>query len=275
MNHRYSLFAATAIVVLLFGVSGCYYYDDIEGSGILVERELAYTGFDSIDIEIDGSAVTITPSAEFGITLTADDNIIDLVTVYPAEGGNTLQFALDRRARYDQVSVNLHIRMPSIANLTLGYNSWYYYYNSPTRSQATIESGFTLSEPFEIGGRAADLSIEGLSATDLSIDWSSGDLIGTISCTDLDFYTATSGSIDLSGTATNLDIEASGSEDIDLSALDVTDATVSILSTADVLLAASGSISGTISVGGSLTNDVALSPDTSELIDDNLAEEVE
>ena len=274
MKRRFSLAAAAVIAVILIGLSGCYYYDEIDGSGILVDLELAYADFDSIDIQIEGVSVTVTPSAEFGITLTADDNIIDFVTVYPAEGGGSLIFALDRNVRYSQVSVSLHFRMPTITSLTIGHNSWYY--NHSIESQVTVESGFSLTDLFEIDCRRADLFLDDLIAADLSIEWyEAGNVTGSISSSDFELYASSTGTIDLSGSAINLDLSASGSGDFDLSGLDVTDATVAIANSADVTLAVSGSISGTIEVESSLTNDVVLSPDTSGLVDENLAAVVE
>lgn len=201
------IFVIGVAVALLFS---CYRYYTITGSGRLVTRDLAYTGFDGVTIEMD-AAVTITPAATHSVALTADDNIIGLVTVYPADSGERLVFDLDHVSGYDQFSVGLEIGMPELTWFGSGIGRYYYHNLMDGRADVTVAPGFSLAEPLAVDVYRGTTTIGTLSAPSADITVRRDAIFrADLTVADIAVRLEDAPTVELSGTADTLDLSTSG-----------------------------------------------------------------
>lgn len=253
MKHHRTM-KLTRLVTLLATITllvACYGYYQISGSGTPETRQLGYDNFTGISVGM-GAKVTMTPAAGHSIHLTADDNIIDYVAVYPLGGGATLEFSLDDAFYYERHSISIQVNMPSIEEIDFGSTRHWYDYTSDDVN-LTIESGFTLTNPFYLKVPQGRTEIVDLTADTAEISISSdSNLTANVTINDLTLLRGY-GDVDLSGTVTSLDLQISGSSDdtVDLADAVVTDAVVDISSGVAVL-----NVTGTIS--GSVARDATL-----------------
>jgi hypothetical protein len=102
------------IFVLL--VFSCVFMENIVGSGDMVEVDLGYTGFNSLDIR-SAFDVTLIQNDSYSATVMVDDNVIDKVVSY--RDGKTLTIGLDDAYRYAEVSLRAVITMPTLTGVEL------------------------------------------------------------------------------------------------------------------------------------------------------------
>ena len=226
------LVALSCLLIL----GGCYYYFRVNGSGVLVERKLGYKDFLDLEVVI-GADITFSPASDRRILLRADDNIIDLVTVYPDDGGSELRVDLDNSFRYQQVSVELEIDTDTIRSIYVDSHRSFDDY------VVTIESGFTLIEPFSFYVKRGSALIEGISFDDGEFTVHNAKLTGAITADEV-YIDCNEAEIDLSGTVNTLELNWDAlyySSTVDLQDLEVTTAFVNI-----------GSGTTTINVSGSI-----------------------
>jgi len=90
-------------------------FSTVTGSGNLVTRQVDMQDFTEVEV---GSAfkVDITRSDNFGVTVTADDNLIDIVDV--AKSGQTLRVGL-RSGSYNNATYRASVRMPDLRRLQI------------------------------------------------------------------------------------------------------------------------------------------------------------
>ena len=239
------VFTLLAICIAIF--FSCYTYQEVIGSGVLVNRELVYVDFDSIEMRVDGD-ITIVPSSEFGITLTADDNVIDLVTVYPADGGDTLRFRFDRAHYYRQASVEIEVRMPTLHNLVVDSRD----YDNQVGSSAVIETGFASLDVLSVVNLDGSIDLGTLAATRIDIDHRGDSMTGEVTCDEINVNLGGNG-LDLSGSAQRLSVEADYSEEADLSELIVAVADVSILDRSEISIHVTDVLTGYVNINATLT----------------------
>ncbi len=107
------IFLIPVLALLLFS---CSFLDNIVGSGNLVEAELAYTGFNALNV---GSAfdVTLIHDDTYSVTVMVDDNVLDKVEAY--RSGQVLTLGLNDAYRYTDVSLRAVITMPTLTGVEL------------------------------------------------------------------------------------------------------------------------------------------------------------
>ena len=253
------------LVMLFFAVlivSSCYYYyNEVIGSGDLVERELSYRDFDAIELFLDGQ-ITIQPAADFAVRLKADDNVIDLITVYPSDGGNTLRFGMDTHRSYTQVSIAVVIEMPVLKRLELGNSYSTYYFERPS---VTVVTGFTGLETFRLYVNSGEVTIDGLEATLIDVDTYAGTTRAALVCTELDLFSH-SGDVTFTGTADTLDLETEYGAEVDLSDLTASVAQVELSRGSHVELTVTDVLRGTAYQETELIYEKSASLDTTGLV---------
>lgn len=97
-------------------IFSCAFMEHIVGSGDMVEVDLGYTGFNSLDIR-SAFDVTLIHDDTHSATVMVDDNVIDKVVTY--RDGQTLTIGLDDAYRYSEVSLRAVITMPSLTGVEL------------------------------------------------------------------------------------------------------------------------------------------------------------
>jgi hypothetical protein len=182
------------LVVLVALLAGCG-LPSVTGSGNVVTREFALTGFDKVDIS-HGFTVDISQGDTFSVVIRIDDNLVEYLEV--VKQGSTL------RIRPKPVPF---------------YTGW----NATLEAQVTMPelTGLDLS-----GGNHA--TITGFKSTKaLDVDLSGGcQLRGDIEAGNASFDLSEGNDVTLTGSAEDLTIEALGGSGADLSAFAVENATV-------------------------------------------------
>ena len=210
-----------------------------------MQRELSYKNFTDIAVNMH-SEVIVRPFGTHRVLLTADDNIIDLITVYPDEGGDKLVFGLDPAFSYDQYSILIEIEIPAFEVLSF-LDDYSQTWPDAHGIDVTIENGFVLAGFVRMDLPPGDTTIDGLTADELAITSDGTTLRGALSVNSLTI-SAAGGDIALTGTANDLAVTTRVSASdaaVDLAALVVTDALVD-LHYGEVVINATGTLSGDV-----------------------------
>ena len=221
------------VLLLLLLVPGCFGL--ITGSGNLETREFNYSDFTRIEV---GNAfeVEVVQSGSFGISVTADDNIFDYLNV--AKSGETLKIWLKSGYSYGNHTAIAEISMPQLYQLD---------FSGATHG---IVRGFSSSHDFnlELSG-ASSLNINDMTAGNLRFGISGASSVtgNIVADGDAHFNLSGASSVSLSGSADDLDADASGA-----SSLGLDDFTVH-----NVSIELSGASNGTINLDGTLNADLS------------------
>ncbi len=229
----------TAILLAVF--TGCRDINDaIVGSGNLITREMDFTDFTKLEIGHVFQA-KVTRSDSFFISITADDNLFECITV--RKSGNTLRIYLKGGYTYINTTKMVEITMPKLDKLSLS-----------GASQGEV-SGFRSSDrlEFEVSG-ASSLNIDDLKAGDTDFGISGGSHVsGGIEISEGGFNVSGASSIDLEGYAGDVSVEASGASRVNLANFPVSNATVGVSGASVVTVNASGTVDGNVSGASRLT----------------------
>lgn len=166
------------VVVLAVYFSGYLPFSlgPITGSGKLVTKEKTFSDFTIVDAE-KGFEVEITESSSYSISVTADGNVINRITV--SKKGDTLFIGL-KPGDYRSVTLKAKITMPEFNELQLSGGSH------------GLVTGFS-SDEFVLGlSGGSHVEMEG-AANDLTISASGG------SSLDLSGFTVTDAKVNLDG----------------------------------------------------------------------------
>jgi hypothetical protein len=221
------------VLLLLLLVPGCFGL--INGSGNLETREFNYSDFTRIEV---GNAfeVEVIQSGSFGISVTADDNIFDYLNV--AKSGETLKIWLKSGYSYSNHTAIAEISMPQLYQLD---------FSGATHG---VVQGFSSSHDFnlELSG-ASSLNINDMTAGNLRVNISGASSVtGSILADgDARFDISGASSVSLSGSADDLDADASGASHLGLDNFPVNNTSVEL----------SGASGGTINLGGTLNADLS------------------
>ena len=193
-----AIFAFVAIIGLISALillGGWAPLGTVVGSGNLATNEEFITDFTSVDAG-SGFNVEISQSSSYSVLVTADDNIMDYITV--SKSGDTLKVGVNWGVSFDSVTLKVEIGMPEINRLELSGGS-----------KGKIEE-ISSADPISIDLSGGAQLVGFGEAGDLSIDMSSG--------SHLDFtnFTSQNVSIELSG-GSQATISLDGTLDADLS----------------------------------------------------------
>jgi hypothetical protein len=182
------LVAALLVSGLLIGCGGV-----LTGSGDLQTKEYALSDFTSVDI---GSAFefSITQSNSYGVSIIADDNILEQVMV--TKQGNTLNIGLKAIPTLGPVTLKAEITMPQLDSLEVS-----------GASRGSV-SGFSSNEKL-------DLEVSGASR-----------VTGDIAAGDTDFDVSGASTVQLEGSANNILADVSGASRLNLDGFKVNNADV-------------------------------------------------
>ena len=207
------------IPIALIAVFGCTFFETIVGSGYLVERQLSYSGFDSLEINAPFE-ITLIQDDEHSVTLMADDNVIEHVVA--GIEGTALFIDLEPYYGYVGVSLKAVVTMPEIREIHL---------SSASNLTVIGSTSFPSVAALDIAvSDASRLLLPSVVATTLSVEVS-GASRATVGAFASNAIIAVDGASELQmdGSAYTLDISVRGASDGDLSAFNVddVDATVS------------------------------------------------
>ncbi len=213
----------------------------ITGSGTLVTREMAFSGFRVVEI---GSTfeVEITRADSYYVSVTADDNLFDYVDI--SKMGDTLVLDLKQGYSYSSITVRARIKMPELNELILSGATRAYVedFGSSNRLIVSLSGASSLDmEDMSVGGLEIGVSGASIARGDVV---SSGDVKLTLSGASRS---------ELSGRGRNLVLSVSGASDAKLSRFSVHDAYVKLSGVSNASIDLDGRLDANLSGGSGLT----------------------
>ena len=201
------LFTSGLVFVLAVLLAGCA----LTGSGSVVTREEAFTGFDKVDVS-HAFKVDISEGDTFSVVIRVDDNLVEYLQA--VKEGNTLKIGLKPLRRYGirNATMEAEVTMPELTGLDLS-----------GASHGTI-TGFKST-------KALDVDLSGASA-----------LQGDVEAGDARFDVSGASHVTLRGSAQDVTIDASGASSVDLGGFPVNDANVEASGASNVTVNASGKL---------------------------------
>jgi len=231
MRKAFSLIVA--LLLSLWLVSGCL--GSVAGSGNLETREFDFSDFTRVEV---GNAfeVEVVQSGSFGISVTADDNIFEYLSV--AKSGEMLKIRLKSGYSYSNHTAIVEISMPQLYAVEF--------------SGATSGSvqGFSSSHDFEVElSGASSLYITDMETGAIDFDASGASSItGNITANgDAGLNISGASSVILSGSADDLNADVSGASKLGFDDFTVHNADIGL----------SGASNGTVSMDGVLNAEVS------------------
>jgi len=246
MNKRtrnISILLAALVVVMGSILTGCIITGAgslVNGSGNLETREIEISGFDRINIS-HTFQVEITRSNSFGVSITADDNLDEYLDV--EKNGSTLNLGLKDNHSYTNVTLRAMVSLPDIYRLELS-----------GASRADI-SGFTFSHTvnFQLSG-ASHLELADIETGDASFNISGASkLSGALEIPKADMVVSGASTAELSGSAEDIEINASGASRLNLIDFPAVDADVNLSGASSARIAVSGILNAELSGASRLT----------------------
>lgn len=205
-----------AVLLLLTGLTALYGCGDvITASGETSTFEMNYKDFTRVEISA-GFEVEITRADTFFINITIDKSLYEYVSI--AQRGDTLHVGLKANRTYTAAVRQAVISLPDLRRLELSGGS-----------KATV-TGFSVTHAidFVLSG-ASGLTLNPLKTGDASFALSGASTVnGNIGMANGGFTLSGGSNLELTGTATGIKIDASGSSSINLPEFPVTTADVKL-----------------------------------------------
>jgi len=199
--------------------AACDDTDAIDGSGDFVTRSFELSGFEAVALGHAFDA-EIVQGAEFGVTVTIDDNLLDRLVV--ERRGDELTVGLESGISVRNARMEARVVLPALRRLEV---------SGASRAEFV---GFDVMEAFDIDASGATR------------------VTGQLSAEDLDVKLSGASRVELGGSASRATLEASGASSFEIADLTVREASVDLSGasrmTVRVLVAVSGDVSGASSL---------------------------
>lgn len=184
----------------------------VRGSGHLATNEYNFEGFTRVEVD-SPVRFEITQSGNYGVEVTADDNMFDYIHV--DQVGDTLTIQKER-AIYANTTVLAVIRMPQLVGL-----------NISGATRGTV-SGFDSKENLNIMvSRASFLDLMDISAGNSYFHISrASQVTGEVDAANVEFYLDEACTVQLDGSADDIIVKAYGASNADLAGLEINNASV-------------------------------------------------
>ena len=206
----------------------------VNGSGNLATWDMDYRDFTEIDV---GYAfdVEINKADAYLVRVTIDEELYEYLDI--SQSGETLRIRLKPNYGYTNVTQRAVITLPDLRGLDLS-----------GASQADV-SGFSASHSmdFDLSG-ASRMDMSDMKAGDTSLELSGASKAsGSIEMADGIFDLSGASTLELEGSAKDIEIDASGASHARLDNFTVIDAEVNLSGASDVNINASGQLDGDLS----------------------------
>lgn len=217
---KYLVFYLVISAILAAVLSGCGLEERIvAGSGNIVTQEEDFTDFNKVEAS-HSFKLDIQQGDSYEVTIRIDDNLLDDLEV--TNQNNTLKIGLARDIVISNATMEADITMPELVEIGLS-----------GASEADINT-FVMDEDFRAG----------LSGSSF--------LSGNLDAQDARFNLSGSSDVRLEGSGNGLDIDASGSSNLELAEFVVEDANVSLSGSSEAIV----NVNGTLSVNASGASNV-------------------
>ncbi len=233
--------ALALIIGNLAVISGCIpgVGPTVTGSGKLAAWDFDYRDFTKIEA---GYAfdVEIIKADSYLIRITVNDNLYEYLDI--SKQGDTLHIGLKPNHNYMNITRKATINLPDLEKLGLS-----------GASKAKVD-GFSSSHAmvFDLSG-ASNADISSMKAGNTNIELSGASKAsGSVEMADGRFDLSGASSLELEGSANNIDIEVSGASRVKLSNFSVVDVNIDLSGGSDATVNASGRLDGDLSGGSKL-----------------------
>jgi hypothetical protein len=209
----------------------------VRGSGVATTVDRKVDGFDKIELSL-GADLDITIGPEFKVSLTCDDNLVDLITTRVR--GHTLE--IDSKGSFStREDTKLSITLPKLTELSVG-GSGNVILNKLSGDQFTLD----------ISG-SAEVTCDG-SVRDLRVivDGSGDAEFVGLAAERIEIELSGSGELALAGTSKEMSVEIPGSGYVDARELKCQDVTADISGSGNVDVWAEQSLDGSVSGSGDI-----------------------
>ena len=233
------------IATFLLMASGCIpgVGPSVRGSGTLASWDFDYRDFTKIEAGYAFN-VDISKADSYLVRITTDDNIYDYLDI--SKQGDTLRIGLKPNYHYDYSNITRKatISLPVLEKLGL---------SGASKANVGVGFDFTHAVDFKLSG-ASNLDISTIKTGNTNFELSGASKAsGNIEMANGRFDLSGASSLELQGSANDIDIEASGASRYKLSDLAVVDAEVNLSGASDATINASGKLDGDLSGASKLS----------------------
>jgi len=203
------------------------------GSGNLKTQEYTFSDFNKVEVS-SAFEFDISQSGTYGISITADDNVIEKVQV--TKEGETLKIGLKTVTMLGPVTLEAKVTMPQLIDLDIS-----------GASKGTV-SGFSSTENLDIDvSGASSIELVDISTGDAKFDVSGASKVtGGITAGDADFDIDGASTVQLEGSAGDMVVDAGGASRVKLAGFTVNNVDVNL----------DGASTGTVNLAGRLDADL-------------------
>ena len=210
-------------VVSLIALAGCIDYNRVVGSKNIETRQFDYSGFKRIEVS-NAFKVDVTRSDTYGVSITLNDNLFDELDI--SMSGDTLRIGINPFTHFVNTTQHAAISLPELDALTI--TGACQAVVSGFQSDGTLDLEVTGASGMEIDDlKAADTNIKVIAASHLS---------GSLVTNNANFNVTGASNIDLTGSASKMQVDVIGASHVALTDFIVGDASVTAVgaSTAEV-----------------------------------------
>jgi hypothetical protein len=217
---------------------------EVIGSSQLETKEFDFKDFTAVEIgtalnvnfiDSDTFKVNISQSDSYHVSITANQNLLDYLVV--TDDGGTLRINLKSFHRYNRITLEAQITMPAISSLQLS-----------GASRGELNGFKSLNELSLEISEASELNMNDMEAGDSRFEVSGASTVtGTITVVTADFNISEASTVELTGSANEVDVQGSGASLVRLA----------VFSTSKAKFNLSGASNGIIDVSDQL--DIILS----------------
>ena len=214
----------------------------VAGSGRLETRDYNLTGFTKVETA-NGFEVAITESADYSVSVTADDNLFDHIDI--RKSGATLHIGLKRGVLATGTTMGASVGMPQIQGLSLSGGS-----------DGRI-TGFRSALPLNLalsGGSSLVIDDARAGTTRLSLSGAS-DVSGRLTGTSVTLDLSGASAATLRGSATSLNASGSGASNFHLADFVAKSANVQLSGASNAQVFVTGDLRLTLSGGSHVSYD--------------------
>ncbi|MGE5228574.1 MAG: head GIN domain-containing protein [Deltaproteobacteria bacterium] len=231
---------AVAVLALALAAIGCDMpstggLGQVTGSGTPVTETYDFTGFREVSAD-SGFTVTVTQGAEYAVSVTVDDNLVEEHLKVELDG-DTLHLGLAPLWAYRDLILEATVTMPGLTGL------------EASGASTVSASGFASGDPLDLTASGASaVALTGVGAGEVGLELSGASrLEGELEAQALAGGISGAGAVELRGSVQRLELDASGGSRFELVSLPAVDADLRL----------SGGSRGAVTVTGTLNADAS------------------
>ena len=225
---------AILAVMSLVSLAGCIDYNRIVGSNNIETRQFDYSGFKRIEVS-NAFTVDVTRSDTYEVSITLNDNIFNDLDI--SMSGDTLRISINPFTHFVNTTQRAMISLPELDALTI------------TGACQAVVSGFQSDGnlDLEVTG-ASSMDISDLKVADTTIDViGASHLSGSLVTNNADFNVTGASSINLTGSASKMQVDVIGASHAALTDFIVGDVAVTAVGASSVEVEVHGTLDINIS----------------------------